>query len=148
MKQSIKFSGSLAQASELFSGAVQKHKETLELSPYQKKLFEVSLRGFDAFKPQEVARMSVQDRKTIMSCYGRTKQVINELKQQYATNTISALFGRLYPNAKGTGLAFLMFPLKDERMTTKLPIHISKNVLISSLIKKGVLPRDFYSVAA
>lgn len=148
MKQSIKLSGSLAQASTLFAGAVQKHKETLELSLYQQKLFSVALRGFDAFKPQELARMSVQDRKTIMSCYGKTKQVINELKQQYATNTISALFNKLFPEARGSALSFLMFPVQDKHMTTKLPLNVPKEVLIKRLIAENILPKDFLKCAA
>ncbi len=143
----IIFSGALSNASHLFAGKYSKQTNQ-ELSPYQRKLFNVALKGFQAFTTQEVARMSATDRKTIMYCYGKTKQIINELKQTMITNTISTLFGKLFPNARGSGLAFLMFPLKDARMTTRAPLYVSREALIRRLVADNILPAKEFNIAA
>ncbi len=150
MESTIKYSGSMPESASqlLFNGAYSRHKESLELSPYQQKLFSVALNGFHAFSTQEVAAMSVEDRKTIMRCFGKTKKVLNELTQEYMTNTVSQLFNRLFPNAKGSGLSILMQNIKDPYMDTNLRLNIPKKVLIKRLIAESILPKDFLKCAA
>lgn len=141
-------SGSLSAAAHLFQGAYQQ-QQSEGLSPYQQKLYQIALRGYEALTPQERAKLTYNDRKTIEKCYGVTRRVMNELKQQYTTNTISALYQKLFPEARGSGLSFLMMNVVDRTYTCHVPLRVPKKVLIKKLVEEGVLPAEtFKNIAA
>ena len=143
----ITISGSMSAASQLFAGKYQ-HAQITKLSPYQQRLFEVATRGYNAFTKEEQARLTYNDRKLVEKSFGVTRRVLNEMRQQMNTNTISALFNKLFPNAQGSGLSFLMMPVTDKTMTTHIPVKVPKEALIKRLIAESVLPKNFYQKAA
>lgn len=151
MENKIKLSGSFAEASKLFEGKYQR-QISQELSPYQRQLLNTALRGFGAFSTQEVAKMSIQERKTIMRKYGRTKAILNEMKIQAMTNTLSCLYNRLFPTAPVTPqVSMLAFPVQDRFFSPAFSLKelgVSRTAIIKRLIAADVLPKDFYLVAA
>ena len=78
----------------------------------------------------------------------RARVVLNELKQQALTNTISALFGKLFPNAPFTKQAkMLIMPVKDVSFVSELKLvelGVSRKTIIRKLMSSGILPENFY----
>jgi len=147
MEKKVICSGSLSAAEQLFAGKYQS-QQSQEMSPYQKQLFNSCLKGFQAYTTHEVACMSTSDRKTIMYRYGRTKQILNEMRQVMVTNTISTLFGKLFPAARGNSLSLLMQNITEPRMTTRVPLHVPKEALIRRLVAEHILPENIFNIAA
>lgn len=140
-------SGSLSSAAHLFRGKYQ--EQAFKLSEYQEKLFRVATKGYEAFTPQERAKLTYNDRKMVEKAYGVTRRVLNELKQTYTTNTITHLFGKLFPDARGNALPFLMMKQVDRTYTCHVPLRVPKKVLIKKLVEEGVLPKEtFQNIAA
>lgn len=106
-----------------FSG---KYQHSVRLSNYQYQLFMSALR-----QP-------------------RAKVVLNELKQEAMTNTISVLFNRLFPNAPYTKqLKMLIYPIKDISFEAKFKLAelgVSRSAIIKKLIVSHILPENFYQI--
>lgn len=146
---SIRLSGNLSAAEQLFAGKYQHKQESMKLSPYQERLFQIALKGYEALTAAERAKLTYNDRKTLERAYGVTKRVLNSLRQQYATNTISHLFDKLFPNAKGSALPLLMMNVVDGTMTSRVSLKVPKEALIKRLVQEGVLPKnEFQKFAA
>lgn len=142
-------SGSMGAAEQLFAGKYQHKQESMRLSPYQEKLFALAMRGFDSLTKEERAALTYNDRKIIERSFGITKRILNSMRQQYATNTISHLFGKLFPNAKGSALPLLMMNVVDGTMTSRVSLKVPKEALIKRLVQEGVLPKnEFQKFAA
>lgn len=80
----------------------------------------------------------------------RAKVLMNELKQTSITNTVSALFNGLFPNARySPAVQILIYPIKDTTFTPTFKLAelgISRASIIKKLINHNVLPNDFYSL--
>lgn len=80
----------------------------------------------------------------------RAKVVLNELKQEAMTNTISVLFNRLFPNAPYTKqLKMLIYPIKDISFEAKFKLAelgVSRTAIIKKLIAAYILPENFYQI--
>lgn len=149
MEATIKLSGSLSEASTLFQGKYQ--KSTFELSAYQKELYNRALKGLDSYSYQELKVMTATERREIMSRYARTKSILNEIKQQAITNTVSTLFGKLFPTAKGNSLSLLMFPTKDKFFRAEMSLKdlgISREAIIRKLVAENILSKNDFQCAA
>ena len=150
MENKIKLSGSLAGASTLFEGKYSKQIST-ELSPYQKQLFNRCMKGLDNYSYQELKVMTATERREIMYVYARTRSLLNEIKQQAITNTVSTLFGKLFPTARGNSLSLLMFPTKDKFFRASMSLKdlgITREAIIRKLVSAGILPEEEFKHAA
>jgi hypothetical protein len=106
-----------------FSG---KYQHSLRLSDYQYQLFMSALQ-----KP-------------------RAKIILNELKQEAMTNTISALFGKLFPNAPYTKqLQMLIYPVKDVSFEPNFKLAelgVTGKTIIRKLMVSHLLLENFYEL--
>jgi hypothetical protein len=147
--EKITISGTMSSASQLFAGKY--YKEAFSLTPYQQSLYNKCTRGFDAYSYQELKNMSVQERRDIMTKYSKTKEVLNTMKQFAITNTVSTLFNKLFPDARGTGLSLLMFPTKDKFFRAEMSLKdlgVTRTAIIKRLIAEEILPNNFLNKAA
>lgn len=143
MENKIILSGKFSAAESLFKPRYQ--AQTFKLSLYQERLFQIATQGYQALTAEERANLSYNDRKIIEKSFGITRRVMNELKQTIMTNTISTLFGKLFPEARGNALPLLMMNVVDRTYTTRNDLKVSKTALIKRLVEEGVLPKEQFS---
>lgn len=120
------------------------------LSPYQEHLFRRATEGFAAFTPDYLKVMHPKKKAKVKYLFSRTQQILNLWKQQLCNNTLLVLFGSAFPNMRMTHQTdMLLLPVQDQDFRSSVRFSdfgIGKKDIISKLMEKGVLPKNFYEI--
>ncbi len=123
-----------------------KAQETFRLSPYQTELYNRCLLGINSIPKDQVRKMELKELVKIEADKKKAQGIINVLKQSTITNSISALFNKLFPAAPPTnGISILMKNVTDPYVNSDLnfsQLGLSKTVVVKALIRGGVLNQE------
>ncbi len=117
-------------------------------SSAQRELLNRALHGLKNYTDQELYMMNSAKKARILKVHNKTKEVINEYKQQKVIDFTNALFENLFP---GSSISKFMIEnsFTDPKFNCKISmkdLNIDKDSLIELLVSKKILPSNYHNL--
>lgn len=117
------------------------------LTTHQNFLYNRALYGLSIYTPEEVVIMAPEKRKRILQIHKKTQKILNLWKQEIVNILANKLFTDIFPDTEITNCFVKTFGIEGDpeyvnNMSFKA-LKITKEQIISKLIEKKVLPKNF-----
>jgi len=119
---------------------------------YQKFLYNRAMYGLAVFSKEELEQMHREKKKRVKKVHIRTKVTLNIWKQEIANGIFQKFFRPQFVNSKsriGNEFIDLYQNEVDPKIETQLSfasLGITKDQIISKLIKENILPKNFHEL--
>lgn len=118
------------------------------LTHYQKSLYEQTVFGTKGMNPNDVRKLSKEERIIIEQTHKKCQQILNQWKQEMVNEISNQLFKKYFPTSPFTKTLTEKYPnVIDDGFVNTIPfklLGIKRTDIINKLIKSGILPKDFY----
>lgn len=123
-------------------------KPKVVLSIEQQRMYNIYLKGLQAYDKEYIKGLSHSDKKQIIYKHAHTWRIINKLKQDKLNELLRQTILNIIPNITGNAIEFLLMPINDSTfiIANIKEITVSTSIIVEELIKENVLPKDFYQL--
>ena len=116
-------------------------------SPHQNFLYNRALHGLSIYTPEEVMIMLPEKRKRILKVHKKAQKILNLWKQEIVNIAANKFFTNIFPDTEFTKCLVDFYGTEGDpdyinKMSFKM-LKISKEQVISKLIKHKILPKNF-----
>jgi len=123
--------------------------EKTDFNKVQQQLYNQAVYGLKSFPNQVIMEMKTERIRTVQAIHTRAKHVINNYKQEIASNRVDNFLSKMFPNSP---IVKQMLNIKGVDPAIKIPtslrdLKITPTMLAKKLVEFKVLPENFFNLA-